>query len=79
MYNAIFKNTSKEEESMDLTVILGIVGAVASISIGDLLDGGNPVHIIHLASLIIIFPTAMAAAAVATDAEYIKGAFKNIG
>ncbi len=64
---------------MDLTVILGILGAIASISIGDLLDGGNPIHIIHLASLIIIFPTAMAAAAVATDVEYIKGAFKNLG
>lgn len=64
---------------MDLTVILGVLGAVAAISIGDLLDGGNPIHIIHLASLIIIFPTAMSAAAVATDAEFIKGAFKNIG
>ena len=52
---------------MDLTVILGIVGAVASISIGDLLDGGNPIHIIHIASLIIIFPTAMAAAS-----EFLK-------
>ncbi|DAB38166.1 MAG: flagellar motor protein MotA [Sulfuricurvum sp. GWF2_44_89] len=64
---------------MDLTVILGIVGAIASISTGDLLDGGNPLHIIHLASLIVIFPTAMSAAAVATDVEYVKGAFKNLG
>jgi chemotaxis protein MotA len=64
---------------VDLTVILGVLGAIAAISIGDLLDGGNPIHIIHLASLIIIFPTAMAAAAVATDAEFISGAFKNIG
>jgi len=64
---------------VDLTVILGIVGAIASISTGDLLDGGNPLHIIHLASLIVIFPTAMSAAAVATDVEYVKGAFKNLG
>jgi chemotaxis protein MotA len=64
---------------MDLTVILGIVGAIASISTGDILDGGNPIHIIHLASLIVIFPTAMAAAAVATDGEYVRGAFKNLG
>lgn len=64
---------------MDLTVILGIVGAIASISTGDILDGGNPIHIIHLASLIVIFPTAMAAAAVATDVEYVRGAFKNLG
>lgn len=64
---------------MDLTVILGILGAIASISTGDILDGGNPLHIIHLASLIVIFPTAMSAAMVATDAEYVKGAFKNLG
>ncbi|MCL4432050.1 MAG: flagellar motor stator protein MotA [Epsilonproteobacteria bacterium] len=64
---------------MDLTVILGLLIAVASISTGDILDGGNPLHIIHLASLIVIFPTTMAAAAVATDGEYVKGAFKNLG
>ncbi|HEX5623228.1 MAG TPA: flagellar motor stator protein MotA [Sulfuricurvum sp.] len=64
---------------MDLTVILGIIGAIAAISTGDILDGGNPLHIIHLASLIVIFPTAMAAAAVATDGEFVSGAFKNLG
>lgn len=64
---------------MDLTVILGILGAIAAISTGDLLDGGNPIHIIHLASLIVIFPTAMSAAAVATDGEFVRGAFKNLG
>lgn len=64
---------------MDLTVILGLVIAVASISIGDIIDGGNPLHIIHIASLIVIFPTTMAAAAVATDGEFVKGAFKNLG
>lgn len=64
---------------MDLTVILGLLIAVASISTGDILDGGNPLHIIHLASLIVIFPTTMAAAAIATDGEYVKGAFKNLG
>jgi chemotaxis protein MotA len=64
---------------VDLTVVLGMLLAVASISTGDILDGGNPLHLIHLASLIIIFPTAMAAAAVATDGEFVKGAFKNLG
>jgi chemotaxis protein MotA len=64
---------------VDLTVILGLVIAVASISIGDIIDGGNPLHIIHIASLIVIFPTTMAAAAVATDGEFVKGAFKNLG
>lgn len=64
---------------MDLTVILGILGAITAISVGDIIDGGNPLHIIHLASLIIIFPTAMAAAMVSTDGEYVKGAYKNLG
>jgi chemotaxis protein MotA len=64
---------------VDLTVILGILGAIAAISTGDILDGGNPLHLIHLASVIIIFPTSMAAAMVATDVEYVKGAFKNLG
>lgn len=64
---------------MDLTVVLGVLGAIASISTGDILDGGNPAHLIHLASLIIIFPTAMLAAMVATDGEFVKGAFKNLG
>ena len=64
---------------MDLTVILGLIIAVSAISIGDIIDGGNPLHIIHIASLIVIFPTTMAAAAVATDGEFVKGAFKNLG
>jgi chemotaxis protein MotA len=64
---------------VDLSVILGMLIAVAAISTGDILDGGNPLHLIHLASLIIIFPTTMSAAAVATDGEFVKGAFKNLG
>lgn len=64
---------------MDLTVILGILGAIASISIGDLMEGGNPVHIVHITSLIIIMPTTLLAAMVSTDVEFIKGAYKNIG
>lgn len=64
---------------MDLTVILGMLLAVASISIGDLMEGGNPVHVVHLTSIIIIFPTSMLASMVSTDQEYVKGAFKNLG
>lgn len=64
---------------MDLTVILGMLLAVASISIGDLMEGGNPVHVVHLTSIIIIFPTSMFASMVSTDQEYVKGAFKNLG
>ena len=29
---------------MDLTSILGLLGAVASLSLGDILEGGNPLH-----------------------------------
>jgi chemotaxis protein MotA len=64
---------------VDLTVILGILGAIASISIGDLMEGGNPLHVVHISSLIIIMPTTLLASMVSTDAEYISGAFKNVG
>lgn len=64
---------------MDLTVILGMLLAVASISIGDLMEGGNPIHVVHITSIIIIFPTSMFASMVSTDQEYVKGAFKNLG
>jgi chemotaxis protein MotA len=64
---------------VDLTTILGILGAMASISIGDLMEGGNPVHVVHITSLIIIIPTTLLAAMVSTDAEYIKGAWKGVG
>lgn len=64
---------------MDLTVVLGIVLAIAALATGDILEGGNPAHLIHISSLIIIFPTAMFAAMVGTDGEYVRGAFKNLG
>ncbi|MDP3301190.1 MAG: flagellar motor stator protein MotA [Sulfuricurvum sp.] len=64
---------------MDLTTILGILGAMASISIGDLMEGGNPAHVVHITSLIIIIPTTLMAAMVSTDGEHIKGAWKNLG
>lgn len=63
---------------MDLTSILGLIGAIASISVGDILEGGNPLHLIHLSSLIIIIPTAGAAAVAATHGSHIKGALKEI-
>ncbi|MCI4406399.1 MAG: flagellar motor stator protein MotA [Sulfuricurvum sp.] len=64
---------------MDLTVILGILGAITTISIGDLMEGGNPVHVVHITSLIIIMPTTLLASMVSTDGEHIKGAFKSLG
>jgi chemotaxis protein MotA len=63
---------------VDLTVVLGILGAIASISIGDLMEGGNPLHVVHITSLIIIMPTTLLASMVSTDPEYISGAFKNV-
>lgn len=63
---------------MDLTVILGMVLALASISIGDIMEGGNPVHILHITSFIIVIPTAMAAAMTATSQEYVIAAFKEL-
>ncbi|MGD9969885.1 MAG: flagellar motor stator protein MotA [Sulfuricurvum sp.] len=64
---------------MDLSVIIGILGAITTISIGDILEGGNPVHIVHITSLIIIMPTTLLASMVSTDSEHIKGAFKLVG
>ncbi|MDD5716210.1 MAG: flagellar motor stator protein MotA [Sulfuricurvum sp.] len=63
---------------MDLSVIIGILGAITTISIGDLMEGGNPLHIIHITSLIIIMPTTLLASMVSTDSEYIRGAYKNL-
>ncbi|HOI83377.1 MAG TPA: flagellar motor protein MotA, partial [Campylobacterales bacterium] len=31
---------------MDLTVIGGMIGAIAFIAVGDTLEGGNPLHIL---------------------------------
>ena len=63
---------------MDLTVIIGMLGALASISIGDLMEGGNPAHVIHITSLIIVIPTAMFAAATGTESHAISAAFKEL-
>ncbi len=63
---------------MDLTVIIGMIGALLSISLGDLMEGGNPVHVIHITSLIIVIPTAMCAAATGTEAHAIRAAFKEL-
>ena len=63
---------------MDLTTILGLVLATTSISVGDILEGGNPLHVIHLSSVLIVIPTAGFSAMTATHATYVKGAFKEI-
>ena len=37
---------------MDLTVILGMVISVTSIAVGDIMEGGNPLHVLHITSFI---------------------------
>lgn len=61
---------------MDLTVLIGMIGAVASISVGDLLEGGNPLHVLHFTSFLIVIPTSMLSAVTATDSHAISAAFK---
>ena len=63
---------------MDLTVILGMVISIASIAVGDIMEGGNPLHVLHITSFIIVVPTAMASAMTGTHPEYVRAAFKEI-
>lgn len=52
--------------------------AVVSISVGDILEGGNPLHVIHLSSVLIVIPTALFSAMTGTNSKYIKAAFKEM-
>lgn len=52
--------------------------AVVSISVGDILEGGNPLHVIHLSSVLIVMPTALFSAMTGTNSKYIKAAFKEM-
>lgn len=63
---------------MDLSTIMGIVLALTSISVGDLLEGGNPLHVIHLSSFLIVIPTTMFASVTSTHKRYVKAAYKEI-
>lgn len=63
---------------MDLSSILGLVLSITSISVGDILEGGNPLHLIHLSSVIIVIPTAFFAAMTSTHAHSIKAGFKEV-
>lgn len=61
---------------MDLSVLIGLIGALTSISVGVTLEGGNPAGVLHIASFIIVIPTAMLAAVTATESSLVKAAFK---
>ncbi|ASM36213.1 flagellar motor stator protein MotA [Campylobacter sputorum] len=63
---------------MDLSTLLGLVLAITSISVGDILEGGNPLHVIHLSSFLIVIPTTMFASVTATHKRYVKAAFKEL-
>lgn len=64
---------------MDLATILGMVLSITSISVGDILEGGNPIHVLHLSSFLIVVPTAMFASVTATNKRLVKSAFKELG
>lgn len=61
---------------MDLSVLLGLIGSLFSISVGVILEGGSPTAVLHLAPFVIVIPTSMFAAATATETSVIKAAFK---
>ncbi len=63
---------------MDLSTILGMVLAITSISIGDILEGGNPLHVIHLSSFLIVMPTAAFCAMTATHKKIVKAAYTEL-
>lgn len=63
---------------MDLSTILGMLLSVTSISIGDILEGGSPLHVIHVSSLLIVIPTAIFSAMTSTNKKFIKPAFKEL-
>lgn len=64
---------------MDLSTILGMVFAVTSISVGDILEGGNPLHVLHLSSFFIVIPTAACCAITSTHKKIVKAAYKELG
>ncbi|HEB9950504.1 TPA: flagellar motor stator protein MotA [Campylobacter jejuni] len=63
---------------MDLLTILGMVLAVTSISVGDILEGGNPLHVVHLSSFLIVMPTAAFCAMTSTHKKIVKAAYKEL-
>ncbi len=64
---------------MDLSTLLGMLLSIASISVGDILEGGNPLHVIHISSVLIVIPTAVFSSVTATNKKYVKAAFGELG
>ena len=63
---------------MDISTILGMVFSITSISVGDILEGGNPLHVLNLSSVLIVVPTAMFSSMTATNKKYIKATFQEL-
>lgn len=63
---------------MDLSTILGMVIAIASISTGDIIEDGNPLEVLHISSILIVIPTALFSAVTATNKKYVIAAFKEL-
>ncbi|KAA6234516.1 flagellar motor stator protein MotA [Campylobacter sp. LR264d] len=63
---------------MDISTLLGVIFSFTSLSVGDILEGGNPLHLIHISSLIIVIPTACCCAITATHKKIVKAAFKEL-
>ncbi|MBL3520542.1 flagellar motor stator protein MotA [Aliarcobacter lanthieri] len=61
---------------MDLSVLIGLIGSLTSISVGVILEGGNPAGVLHISSFIIVIPTAILASVTATESHFVKAAFK---
>lgn len=64
---------------MDLTTIGGFLLAVTMICIADTIEGGNPIHLLSLPSIMVVMPSALGASMVATHSHFVSAAFKNVG
>ncbi|MCX7737878.1 MAG: hypothetical protein N2Z80_00460 [Hydrogenothermaceae bacterium] len=63
---------------MDLATIGGIIAALVLFAIRDIMEGENPASLIHIFSIIIVAPTTLAAAVVATKQKYVVAAYKEL-
>jgi len=61
---------------MDLSVFIGMIGAVTSLSTGNIMEGGNPLGLLHITSFLIVVPTAIFSAVTSTESHLVKGALK---
>lgn len=63
---------------MDLTTIFEMMLAVASVSVEDILEGRNPLHVLHFSSLLIVMPAAAFCATIPTHKKIIRAAYEEL-